>query len=74
MNNGQDIHSYFVEIILDNTGRRIPVEADELTIRKSYNTQTDREDFLLNGKPIREKELFNLFESGGFSLKSQSQF
>jgi chromosome segregation ATPase len=73
-NQQQDVHTFFAEVTLDNASRRIPVEADTLTIRKSYNTQTDREDYLLNGKTIREKELFNLFESGGFSFKAQSQF
>jgi chromosome segregation ATPase len=65
---------YAVEVVLDNSERRIPVDTAELTVRKSYNTATDREDYHLNGKHIREKELFNLFESGGFSLNSQSQF
>jgi len=65
---------YAVEVVLDNSERRIPVDTAELTVRKSYNTSTDREDYHLNGKHIREKELFNLFESGGFSLNSQSQF
>ncbi len=65
---------YAVEVVLDNSERRIPVDTSELTVRKSYNTATDREDYHLNGKHIREKELFNLFESGGFSLNSQSQF
>ena len=50
------------------------MEADELTVRKAYNVQTDREDYYLNGKFIREKEIHNLFESGGFSLKCSSQF
>lgn len=52
--------------------RRIPVEADELIVKKSYNTQTDREDYHLNDKHIRQKELFNIFESGGFSMQSAS--
>ena len=60
--------------MLDNTHRRIPIDSSEITVRKSYNTTTDREDYHLNVKHIREKELFNLFESGGFSLNSQSQF
>ena len=59
---------------LDNSKRRVPVEADDLVVRKSYHCQTDKEDYHINGKFIREKELFNLFESGGFSLKSNSQF
>jgi len=63
-----------VEVTLDNTERKIPVESDDLIVKKSYNTSTDREDYHLNGKHIKEKELFNLFESGGFSLNSNSQF
>ena len=65
---------YSVEVVLDNTERKIPIESDDLVVKKSYNTATDREDYQLNGKHIREKELFNLFESGGFSLNSHSQF
>ena len=63
-----------MEVILDNKERKIPIESDDLTVKKQYNTSTDREDYYLNGKHIREKELFNLFESGGFSLNTQSQF
>ena len=65
---------FSVEVVLDNTERKIPVESDDLVVKKSYNTATDREDYHLNGKFIKEKELFNLFESGGFSLNADSQF
>jgi chromosome segregation ATPase len=67
---GADVHTYYAEVTLDNTSRRIPLESDLLTVRKTYNTQTDREDYLLNGKAIREKELFNIFESGGYSFRA----
>jgi chromosome segregation ATPase len=53
---------------LDNEQSKIPVEAKELIIRKTYNVDTDKEDYYLNNKHIVEKELFNLFESGGFSF------
>lgn len=69
---GADVHTYYVEVILDNSSRRIPLESDLLKVRKTYNTQTDREDFQLNGKSIREKELHNIFESGGYSFRAQS--
>lgn len=59
---------FAVEITFDNSERRVPVEADELRIRKAFNTQTDREEYQLNGKQIKEKDLFNLFESGGLAL------
>jgi structural maintenance of chromosome 3 (chondroitin sulfate proteoglycan 6) len=65
---------YAVEVTLDNTLSKIPVEAKELIVRKTYNVDTDKDDYYLNGKHIIEKELFNLFESGGFSLSGQSQF
>jgi structural maintenance of chromosome 3 (chondroitin sulfate proteoglycan 6) len=59
---------------LDNSGRQIPIDSTDLKVRKTYNTSTDREDYYLNGKHIRQTDLFNLFESGGFSLQSHSQF
>jgi len=34
---GNDTSAFSVEVALDNTERRIPVEADELVVRKSYN-------------------------------------
>lgn len=69
-----DPQSYLVEVTLDNSDRRVPFEADDLVVRKVYHCQTDREDYYINGQFIREKQLFNIFESGGFSLKADSQF
>lgn len=46
----------------------------EIIVRKTYHTETDKESYLLNQAHIQEKELFNLFEAGGFSLSGQSQF
>ena len=69
-----DPQSYVVEVTLDNSNRRIPIEAEDLIVRKTYHCQTDREDYYINGKMIREKDLFDLFESGGFSLRANSQF
>ena len=65
---------YAVEVVLDNSKAKIPIDSRDLTIRKTYNCDTDKEDYYLNGKHILEKELFNLFESGGFSLSHHSQF
>lgn len=58
--------------MLDNSSGKVPVESQELNIRKTYNCDSDKEDYYLNGKHILEKELFNLFESGGFSLSHHS--
>ena len=32
-----DAHTYLVEVTLDNSKRRIPIEADDLILRKSYH-------------------------------------
>ena len=43
-------------------------------MKKTYHVETDKDAYQLNGLNIQEKELFNLFEAGGFSLQGQSQF
>jgi chromosome segregation ATPase len=43
-------HTYWVEVTLDNSQNRIPFRANELTVRKSYNCNTDREEYHLNGQ------------------------
>jgi chromosome segregation ATPase len=63
-----------VEVCLDNSQHRIPYHATEITIRKSYNCDTDREEHQINGIPISQKDLSNLFESGNFSLSNLSQY
>jgi len=69
-----DASIYWAEVTLDNTQHRIPHNAKEITLRKSYNCDTDREDYHMNGQAITQKDLFNLFESGNFSLSCHSQF
>jgi len=51
---------------------RVAVAGNEISVRKTYNVETDKDTYLLNGVHIQEKELFNLFEAGGFSLSGQS--
>ena len=65
-------HTYSVEVTLDNTQHRIPFNSLEISIRKSYNCDTDREDFLMNGNPIALKDLTNLLESGNLSMSNLS--
>jgi chromosome segregation ATPase len=64
-----------VEIVLDNNageGRRLPVqttENGELTIKKTYYVETGKEQYTFNGKEMATTEVFNIFESAGFSLQ-----
>jgi len=63
-----------VDVILDNSDQRVAVAGKEIIVRKTYNVDTDKDNYYVNGSHIQEKELFNLFEAGGFSLSGQSQF
>jgi structural maintenance of chromosome 3 (chondroitin sulfate proteoglycan 6) len=63
---GKGSHTYWVEITLDNSQHRIPFNATAISIRKSYNCDTDREDYQINGQPISPKDLTNLLESANF--------
>ncbi len=60
--------------MLDNSDKRVAVGGEEISVKKTYNVDNDKESYMLNGMTIQEKELFNLFEAGGFSLQGQSQF
>ena len=72
--NQDDPNTYWVEIALDNSLRKIPYKADEIVLRKSYNCNTDREEYHVGSQATSQKDLHNLFESAGFSLSSASQF
>ena len=72
-NRANGSREYSVELVLDNSKQRVPVPGVELTVKRTYNCDMDKDHFLLNGNHIAEKDLFNLFESGGFSLSCSSQ-
>lgn len=63
-----DPQTYWVEVTLDNSLKRIPSVYTDLIIRKSYNCETDQEYFHLNGHVVTYKDLVNLFEAGNFSM------
>ena len=63
-----DPQTYWVEITLDNSLKRIPCEFSDLVIRKSYNCETDQEYYHMNGHTVTFKDLVNLFEAGNFSM------
>lgn len=47
-----DPNSFWVEITLDNSLNKIPFNASEINLRKTYKRDTDREDFKINGHTI----------------------
>ena len=66
----QTAHTYWVEVAIDNRERKIPIDADEVIIKRTYHCGTDREEFHVNGSTIAQRDLFGLLESAN----AQTQF
>ena len=62
---GNQVLSAFVEIVFDNTDNRLPVEKDEVRLRRVIGLKKD--GYYLDRKPITKSEVMNLLESAGFS-------
>jgi len=65
---GQAVLTAYVEVVLDNTDRRIPVENDQVAIRRLIGVKKD--DWLLDGKHATKAEIFGLLEGAGFAKTS----
>ncbi|KAL0244946.1 hypothetical protein GEMRC1_009026 [Eukaryota sp. GEM-RC1] len=57
--------SAYVEIIFDNTDGRIPVDSDEVIIRRTIGAKKD--EWSLSRKTSTRNEVFSLLEAAGFS-------
>uniref|UniRef100_A0A1D1YI49 Structural maintenance of chromosomes protein n=2 Tax=Anthurium amnicola TaxID=1678845 RepID=A0A1D1YI49_9ARAE len=62
---GHQVTSAFVEIVFDNSDNRIPVDKEEVRLRRTINLKKD--EYFLDGKHITKTEVMNLLESAGFS-------
>ncbi|CAI9270925.1 unnamed protein product [Lactuca saligna] len=62
---GHQVLSAFVEIVFDNSDNRIPVDKEEVHLRRTIWTKKD--EYFLDGKHITKTEVMNLLESAGFS-------
>ncbi|KAL8144070.1 hypothetical protein V2J09_017102 [Rumex salicifolius] len=62
---GNQVLSAFVEIVFDNSDNRIPVDKEEVRLRRSIGLKKD--EYFLDGKHITKNEVMNLLESAGFS-------
>eukprot|EP00930_Biecheleria_cincta_P044410 TRINITY_DN3052_c0_g1_i1.p1 TRINITY_DN3052_c0_g1~~TRINITY_DN3052_c0_g1_i1.p1 ORF type:complete len:1209 (+),score=355.46 TRINITY_DN3052_c0_g1_i1:89-3715(+) len=65
---GQAVLTAYVEVILDNSDRRVPVENDTVSIRRLIGVKKD--DWLLDGKHATKAEIFGLLEGAGFAKTS----
>ncbi|XP_050306301.1 structural maintenance of chromosomes protein 3 [Anthonomus grandis grandis] len=55
----------YVEIIFDNSDARVPIEHEEIYIRRVIGAKKDQ--YFLNKKVVPRTEVMNLLESAGFS-------
>ncbi|KAF8658704.1 hypothetical protein HU200_059180 [Digitaria exilis] len=62
---GHSVVSAFVEIVFDNTDNRIPVDKEEVCLRRTVTS--NKEDYYMDGKHFSKTEVMNLLESAGFS-------
>ncbi|XP_055303831.1 structural maintenance of chromosomes protein 3 [Sitodiplosis mosellana] len=62
---GTRVLSAYVEIIFDNSDNRIPIDKDEIFLRRVIGAKKDQ--YFLNKKVVPRTEVVNLLESAGFS-------
>ena len=62
---GHAVMSAYAEIVFDNSDNRLPVDREEVRLRRSIGLKKD--EYYLDKKHITKAEVINLLESAGFS-------
>eukprot|EP00126_Sphaerothecum_destruens_P014216 Sdes_comp24473_c0_seq1m22383 len=62
---GMAVMSAYVEIIFDNSDSRIPIDRDEIALRRTIGLKKD--EYFLDSKHVQKSDVMNLLESAGFS-------
>lgn len=62
---GPRVVTAYVEIIFDNSDNRLPIEKDEIVLRRVIGAKKDQ--YFLNKKMVPRSDVMNLLESAGFS-------
>ena len=62
---GDAVMTAHVQIIFDNSGRRFPLDSDEVVLRRTIGIKKD--EYFLNSKNVLKSDVANLLESAGFS-------
>lgn len=62
---GARVVSAFVEIIFDNSDSRLPIDKDEVGLRRVIGAKKD--SYYLDKKHVLKSEVINLLETAGFS-------
>ncbi|KAK7571814.1 hypothetical protein V9T40_014286 [Parthenolecanium corni] len=62
---GPRVASAYVEIIFDNRDNRLPIDKDEVVLRRLIGAKKDQ--YFLNKRSVTRSDVTNLLESAGFS-------
>ncbi|CAH0394872.1 unnamed protein product [Bemisia tabaci] len=62
---GPRVVTAYVEIIFDNSDNRLPIEKNEIVLRRVIGAKKDQ--YFLNKKLVTRSDVVNLLESAGFS-------
>ncbi|XP_076317146.1 structural maintenance of chromosomes 3 [Tachypleus tridentatus] len=62
---GPRVLNAFVEIIFDNSDNRLPIDKEEVSLRRVIGSKKDQ--YFLNKKMVTRTDVMNLLESAGFS-------
>ncbi|XP_071947976.1 structural maintenance of chromosomes protein 3-like [Antedon mediterranea] len=62
---GPRVISAYVEIVFDNSDNRLPIDKDEVTLRRVIGSKKDQ--YFLDKKMVTKTDVMNLLESAGFS-------
>ncbi|KAF4657239.1 hypothetical protein FOL47_008538 [Perkinsus chesapeaki] len=69
---GKQVSSAYVELTLDNTDARIPVDKHEVTVRRTITLKTDV--YHWDGKQATKAEVESWLEAAGISTKSRTYY
>ena len=69
----EDSTKLSVELVIDNRSHRFPIEKDQISIMKVYDTKEGKEEIIINQKRLLKSDVQNLLEGAGF-MKSNPYY
>ena len=62
----EDSTKLSVELVIDNKSHRFPIEKDQISIMKLFDTKEGKEEIVINQKRLLKSDVQNLLEGAGF--------
>ncbi|CAM9132775.1 unnamed protein product, partial [Lampetra fluviatilis] len=69
---GPRVISAFVEVVFDNSDNRLPIDKEEVTLRRVIGAKKDQ--YFLDKKIVTKNDVMNLLESAGFSRSNPARW